>query len=194
MQHGPLIPTQLNLGCGRFPKPGFLNVDKDERSGADRLMDLDRLPYDLPTGHFTRIEADHVLEHLSDPLAVMAELHRLLQPGGALVLRVPHFSRGFSHWDHKRGFDHTFAYYFRPEWRGGYTGLELELVSCRLRWFTQPELKRTVLGPVSYALGALTGRVLDVAANLSPAACSRGWCFWVGGFEEIEFVFRKPAA
>lgn len=187
------VPTQLNLGCGQFPKPGFLNLDRDPRSGADRLVDLDLLPYDLPAGHFSRIEADHVLEHLRDPLAVMRELHRLAAPGGIIAIKLPHFSRGFTHWDHKRGFDHTFAYYFQPSWRGGYTGLELELIDLQLRWFTQPELKRTVLGPVAYRLGELVGRAFDRAANLSPTLCSRAWCFWVGGFEEIAFTFRKPA-
>ncbi len=186
------LPTQLNLGCGQFPKAGFLNVDVDPRARADRFMDLEQLPYDLPSGHFRRIEADHVLEHLSQPLEVMRELHRLLAPGGTIVLRVPHFSRGFTHWDHKRGFDHTFAYYFRPDWRGGYTGIELELEHLALRWFTQPELKRTVLGPISFGLGAAAGRAFDALASLSPEVCSRAWCYWVGGFEEIEFVFRKP--
>ncbi|MCX8472834.1 MAG: hypothetical protein ORN85_04210, partial [Sediminibacterium sp.] len=33
--------------------------------------------------------------------------------------------------------------------------------------------------------------IINFFANLSPFLCSRLWCFWVGGFEEIEFVFIK---
>jgi hypothetical protein len=36
------------------------------------------------------------------------------------------------------------------------------------------------------------GEIFDLAANLCPALCSRIWCFWVGGFEEIRFVLQKP--
>jgi hypothetical protein len=37
------------------------------------------------------------------------------------------------------------------------------------------------------------GKAIDRAANWNPLVCSRLWCFAVGGFEEIEFVFRKPS-
>jgi hypothetical protein len=39
-------------------------------------------------------------------------------------------------------------------------------------------------------LGQAIGAIIDLFANLSPWLCSRLWCYWVGGFEEIEFVFR----
>jgi SAM-dependent methyltransferase len=186
------LPDKLNLGCGRFKKPGFLNVDHDARAAPDRVQDLDELPYPFPAGHFVRIEADHVLEHLRNPFAVMAEMHRLLAPGGELVLRMPHFSRGFTHADHKRGFDVTFPYYFDPAFRAGYTGTHFVLERMRLRWLAQPYLKREVLSPAAFHLARVAGGIIDFFANLAPAVCSRAWCFWVGGFEEIEFRFRKP--
>jgi SAM-dependent methyltransferase len=187
------LPDKLNLGCGRFKKPGFLNVDGDGAADPDRVMNLDELPYPFPAGHFRRIEADHVLEHLQNPFAVMAEMHRILAPGGELHIRVPHFSRGFTHADHKRGFDVTFPFYFDPRFRGGYCGTPFVLEKLRLRWSAQPYLKKTVLSPPLYYLAEAAGRVIDVFANLSPSVCSRGWCFWVGGFEEIEYRFRKPS-
>src|SRR5581483_10267047 len=106
---------QLNIGCGQFKKPGFLNVDFNPDFDPDVVVDLGDPPYPFPSDQFELIEADHVLEHLPDPFAAMAELHRILKPGGKLIVRVPHFSRGFTHADHRRGFDVTFAYYFRPE-------------------------------------------------------------------------------
>jgi SAM-dependent methyltransferase len=185
---------KLNLGCGAFKKPGYLNVDGNALVEPDVVVDLDRFPYPFADAQFELIEADHVLEHLHDPFAVVRELHRILRPGGTLRIRVPHFSRGFTHADHKRGFDVSFPYYFDPSFRGGYSGTELELVDLRLRWFAQPYLKRTVLGPVTFGIAAAAGRVLDALARISPFLCSRLWAFWVGGFEEIEFVFRRPQA
>ena len=187
-----LRPTQLNLGCGRFAKPGFVNVDWVKVPGVDVVHDLSLLPYPFEDNSFERIEADHVLEHLPEVFEVMRELHRLLKPGGDLVLRVPHFSRGFSHPEHKRGFDATFPYYFDPNFPGGYTGTHFICQDVRMRWFAQPYLKKTVLPKPLYTVGKAAGAVVDRMANLSPLVCSRLWCYYVGGFEEIEFVMRKP--
>lgn len=46
-----------------------------------------RLPF--ADGSFDRIIASEVLEHVPDDLAVMAELHRVLRPGGRLAATVP---------------------------------------------------------------------------------------------------------
>jgi len=185
-------PDRLNLGCGAFKKPGYVNVDGNPAFEPDVLLDLDRFPYPFEDGQFEVIEADHVLEHLADPFAVVAELSRILRPGGSLRIRVPHFTRGFTHADHKRGFDVTFPYYFDPAFTAGYTGTPLELAGMRLRWFAQPYFKRTVLGPATFHAATAAGKVFDALARLSPFLCSRLWAFWVGGFEEIEFDFRKP--
>lgn len=40
---------------------------------------------------FSAIFAQHVLEHIPDPLAFLATAHELLDPGGKLVLCVPNF-------------------------------------------------------------------------------------------------------
>lgn len=189
---GGLSKKKLNLGCGRFPKDGFVNVDWVDNPGVDVVHDLTSLPYPFEAGTFELVEADHVLEHLPEVFAVMAEIHRILKPGGKLSLRVPHFSRGFSHPEHKRGFDATFPYYFDPNFPGGYTGTHFICEQTRFRWFAQPYLKKTVLPRPLYEVGRVCGSVIDRAANLSPLVCSRLWCYYVGGFEEIEFTMRKP--
>lgn len=189
-----MTPTsnRLNLGCGRFPKPGYWNVDWAPTPGVDQVADLSKFPYPFADESFDEITCDHVLEHLPDAFGTMRELHRVLRPGGRAIIRVPHFSRGFTHAEHQRGFDATFPFYFRPEFQGGYIGTEFESESVKMRWFAQPYLKKTVMGPTAFKVGELAGKVLDHAANLNPLVCSRLWCFAVGGFEEIEFVFRKP--
>jgi len=49
--------------------------------------ELERMPY--PADHFDVVTATDVLEHVIDLNAVVAELLRVLRPGGVLIVRVP---------------------------------------------------------------------------------------------------------
>ncbi|MFH1282771.1 MAG: methyltransferase domain-containing protein [bacterium] len=184
--------NQLNLGCGQFPKKDFINVDIDKSSKADLICNLDKFPYPFKDQRFDLVTAEHLIEHLEDPFKVMAELNRILKYGGKLVIKAPHFSRGFTHAGHKRGIDVGFSYYFRPEFSGGYSGTKYLLLKVRFRWLAQEELKKSVLSPAVFFISRLLGKCIDFFANISPLFCSRFWCFWVGGFDEIEFHFQKP--
>jgi len=182
---------KLNLGCGQFPKEGYVNLDINPNAKADVFHDLTKFPYPFDDNSFSLIEVDHVLEHLEDTVKVMKELHRILKIEGRLIIKVPHFSRGFTNPEHKMGFDVSFPYWFSPKFKPWYVGVDFVLKKMRLRWFTQPHLKKTILPFYIYFLGLITGFILDFLANLSPFFCSRGWVFIVGGFEEIEFYFIK---
>ena len=181
---------KLNLGSGQFLKEGFINVDYYSNSTPDISHDLNLIPYPFEDNYFELIEADHVLEHLTDPFKVMGELRRICAPDAIIHIRVPHFSRGFTHGDHKRGFDVTFPYYFNPEFIPGYQKIPLKLLKMRFRWFAQPYVKKGIFPAPVIFIGQAVGMVIDFFANLSPWMCSRLWCYWVGGFEEIEFIFQ----
>jgi SAM-dependent methyltransferase len=187
-------PLRINFGCGRFPIAGWTNVDNDARAAADLFHDLNQFPYPFESASASEILASHVLEHTADPFATMREFARILLPGGTLTVRVPHFSRGFTHADHRRGFDVTFPRYFDPEFTGGYSGTHLTIDRVRLQWFAQPYLKRRELSWLQFHLARAAGAWIDWWANRSPALASRLWCFWVGGFEQIEFEFRRPGS
>ena len=181
---------KLNLGSGEYPKLGFINVDLFSMNEPEVRHDLNLFPYPFPNDEFGLIEANHVVEHLHEPFQVMAELYRIAQNGAEITIRVPHFSRGFTHADHKRGFDVTFPYYFDPKFRGGFQGTPLVHKKTSLHWFSQPYLKKEFMARPLYYFGLVLGTILDFFANLSPIIASRIWCFWVGGFEEIEFRFQ----
>lgn len=184
----------LNLGCGHFPKDGFLNVDHSSAYPVDFLYDLDKLPWPFPDEHYDLVEMDHVLEHLTDVSGILGELERILRPGGGcLIIRVPQFSRGFTHWDHKHGFDFSFLIYFDPKTSGGFEGSHLIPEETRLVWFAQQHLKRQHLGRFPYFIGSTRGKIFDFFGNLNLFLTSRILCYWVGEYDEICFTLRKPS-
>lgn len=183
----------MNLGCGEDYKEGFVNADFHSHLKTDVELDLNTVPYPFADGEFDYVFASHVLEHLDKPFVIMKELYRILKPGGVLHIKVPHFSRGFTHAEHKAGFDVTFPFYFDSSFtKSGYFGVSLELVKMELHYFAFFHLLPLMgVGKLTISAMKIVNSVMNFFANLSPQACSRLWCFWVGGFEEIEFVFRK---
>jgi predicted SAM-dependent methyltransferase len=80
---------KLNLGCGRKPKPGWINIDLNAE--ADFTLDLRKsLPF--PDNSCSIIYSEHLLEHLEYPREaelLVAESFRVLKPGGAFSVGVP---------------------------------------------------------------------------------------------------------
>jgi predicted SAM-dependent methyltransferase len=98
--HGHLVRTRrvrqylesadepkLHLGAGPVRLPGWLNTDLI--SGEVQLDVGRRLP--LPDSAFAFAFAEHLIEHLTqrDAVRMLAELHRVLRPGGVLRLTTP---------------------------------------------------------------------------------------------------------
>lgn len=84
-QHGE--EPRLHVGAGPHRLPGWL--DTDLVSGEVHLDLSRRLP--LRSGSFAYAFAEHLIEHLSEPAgtSLLAELHRVLRPGGVLRLTTP---------------------------------------------------------------------------------------------------------
>lgn len=57
-------------------------------------VDVDRLS-PIEDASFDAVIASHVIEHLANPLRAVQEFHRVLRPGGRLVLIVPDRTRTF---------------------------------------------------------------------------------------------------
>jgi SAM-dependent methyltransferase len=70
--------------------PGGARVRRRLVSEAGRL-------HDVPDGVYDLVLASHVLEHVANPLAALAEWRRVLRPDGRLVLVLPHRDATFDH-------------------------------------------------------------------------------------------------
>jgi len=78
---------QLNAGCGRDVREGFVNVDIHPAPGVV-LADVERLPF--KDGVFDEVLASKVLEHVLRFDQAWRELHRVLRVGGILEVLVPY--------------------------------------------------------------------------------------------------------
>src|ERR1039458_2294693 len=56
---------RLDLGGGRDPMPGFVNIDVLDLPQVDIVWDIERTPWPLPDECVTSATASHVLEHLT---------------------------------------------------------------------------------------------------------------------------------
>lgn len=101
---GPLPEPVLDLGCGDghyasvcFDRPLLAGIDPDETevrraaaSGAYRqalVASATEMPF--ATGAFRSVVANCVVEHIPDIESTLAEVARVLQPGGRFVFGVP---------------------------------------------------------------------------------------------------------
>jgi predicted SAM-dependent methyltransferase len=81
----------INLDCSRFTKNMKLDVDHD----------LNTFPYPFPDNSVDEVHMRHILEHLEEQDKVLAEIFRILKPGGKLNLIYPFWNNidvgGFGH-------------------------------------------------------------------------------------------------
>lgn len=80
----------LDLGCGRNKLEGAIGVDFTCLPGVDFVLNLnDHLPFESTS--FDVIHANQVFEHIENIVGLIKECHRILKPGGLLVVHVPYF-------------------------------------------------------------------------------------------------------
>lgn len=91
----------LDVGCGDMPFRAELEPRVMAYDGLDPFPRSTRVRYVadaqdmsvIADGAYDSVLCLEVLEHVPDPFQAMAEIGRILAPGGTLVLSVPHLSR-----------------------------------------------------------------------------------------------------
>ena len=80
--------VRLWIGGAGSPVPqGFVNVDFEAFPGVDVAADVQHLSF--CDNSVAAIECNAVLEHVPNPIAAVAEMVRVLRPGGFLHVIVP---------------------------------------------------------------------------------------------------------
>jgi SAM-dependent methyltransferase len=182
----PLGRWNLYIGGAGRVVPGYVNLDLVAVPGVDVQGDAECLPF--PEKLFQRVECDAVLEHVRSPERVVAEIGRVLAPGGYAHFVTP-FCHPFHEYpqDYRRFTPDGVALLLGPElevvaqgWRTGPTATMLvfllEYVKMWLPWKPWRAIVHLVLGwlfvPVRY---------LDLLLLRSPRAAQLGnHCYlWV---------------
>lgn len=83
----PLGRWNLYIGGAGRSVAGYVNLDLFPMPGVNVAADVEALPF--ADGCFTRIECDAVLEHVRHAEIAIAEIRRVLAPGGYLHLVTP---------------------------------------------------------------------------------------------------------
>ncbi len=174
---------KLNIGSGRRRLPGFLSVDNNANAGeVDVAHDLERLPWPFDASSAGEVVMEHSLEHLEDTIGTVRELYRICADGAKIEIRVPHLSCAWNHPGHKKAIGVGLFDHFDPQHDERYGDCRFKVESVRLRWMQQ----RYQTNIIKQAASGL----ISFFANLNVRFCQRVWCYWVGGFEEIEFHVR----
>jgi len=82
----------LDVGCGINKLPGAIGIDRNPASRADVICELDHFPYPFRDSSFDALQAVHVIEHVGDVMKTMEEFHRLVRPGGEVLIVTPHYT------------------------------------------------------------------------------------------------------
>jgi SAM-dependent methyltransferase len=90
----------LDLGCGPHgKKEGSIGLDKRPAPHVDVVHDLNLYPYPFEENTFDRVEMSHIIEHVTRPLQLMNEVHRISKNGALVRIITPHYSSQLSYGD-----------------------------------------------------------------------------------------------
>lgn len=172
----------VDVGGGHEPLPGYVNVDpRDGLDEVDEWGTASNLPFEDST--VDRIHGNSIIPHIKDLNEAMDEFHRILKPGGELILKATHAHATMivADPDHNSWSwtSDTPAWYDRDSEWTYYSDAEFDLVDVEVIGWLRPY--RWWLRPASFAYGKLIDLVKpDIADELMkmPFAGGRVIAIW----------------
>lgn len=107
--------TTIDLGCGPNKVAGAFGVDIHAYPGVDQVFDINKGSWPLPSNHYQRIYARHIIEHVAYIPDFMNEIHRIAADGAIVEIITPHFSSLHS-WE-----DPTHRWHLSCGWHNTFT-------------------------------------------------------------------------
>jgi SAM-dependent methyltransferase len=181
----------LELGCGikkgrGCPYTGkIVGVDVNPESKADVIWNLGKFPYPFKDNEFDAVYSRHCLEHLSDLIGVMKEIHRIVKPHGKVFLVMPYGASAASNPEHKLFPSMRMVYYFTT---GSYRGIgekyKFKLLHKRFNYVMKfPEFETT-----KGRIFELLCKPMNVIVNaIHPYIYEKILRYYIGDAEEIEW-------
>lgn len=93
---------KLNIGCGRDYRQGWRNYDISSACVNDGILDISKDTLPEENGSVSEIYISGVLEQIGENQAfqhALNECHRVLKPGGKMVVVVPNAKHAIAHQD-----------------------------------------------------------------------------------------------
>jgi len=126
----------LDVGCGRSKRAGSIGIDRCALEGVDIVHDLEVFPYPIQSDWFEEIYLTNVIEHISNIVGLMEELHRVSADGAEIFISTPHFSSLYSYEDptHVRHMSYDSMDYFSIGTRHAnfYTEKKFQVINKRI--------------------------------------------------------------
>jgi SAM-dependent methyltransferase len=177
----PRPGAHLWIGGAGLNLPGFVNLDVAPVVGVDVVANASRLPFD--TASFDSVACLALLEHVPEPERVVAEMFRVLKPGGEAEIVAPFchpyhaFPADYSRFSRERleamfsGFAHTEI--------GIRTGPTVTMLTFLIYYLkivlpvhggfpVRRAINRLICGGVGWAVWPL--KYLDIWLNAAPGA------------------------
>lgn len=108
-------PVVLELGCGpRKRHPGAIGIDVLAYPGVDLVGDVHEVLAAFPDASVDAVYSYHFVEHIPSVARLLADLAKVLRPGGIAEFVAPHFSNPYFYSDptHRSFFGlYTFDYF-----------------------------------------------------------------------------------
>jgi SAM-dependent methyltransferase len=147
----------LDIGCGNNKyigpnkKDKVIGIDSVKLDQVDVVHNLEKFPWPFKDNEFDRVVTNHCLEHLTDLVKTMEEIHRITKRNSLIEINVPYFAfyGAFQDPTHKRFFTwKTFEYFSKNSHLSYYTKNKYVIIRRKLTFIVTRPVISKIFDPI----------------------------------------------